>query len=313
MKSEQPSPPRCHYCTHLLSENFHEPGCPAILANLLEQYSGEQCAYCTYPLESGQHHPKCFSLFEGKQDNFDEYFSAEIDIEKIRGEGLTAVDELPEEEIDHKDVDAFKRYEKMVDFAGNIWLTRVLLEKRFTKVHSQIREMGYLVSKKLEIPAVEYRTLKHDGKDVLATRFLPNAIDGRIREASPKAEVQLSKDLSKIWVLNYFLGNRGDLQVMTTSSGHALLSDYSVSKSIPDDLLTNPQLIDTYRDFIGGVEERVDLKSVEEAVLGIEQVSMEEIEEIASVVEDEEKRSSLVEAFRWRKEHVRVVFAHVLE
>jgi len=270
----------------------------------------KKCEYCGYPTETGEHHLLCYINFENKPDNSDEYFAVDTSKEDFFQNNLTNLtsDEIPSEDIDVKDTEAFKRFSFAKDTDGNIWLYRKIEAKGITMKFSQKREVVSRLAKELGAPVVECKTLTVDGEEVFATRFLQNAIDGRLQYAPNSINITQAKDLSVLWVFNYFICNKGDLQVLSTSRGRAILADFGISGHIPDDIDVEREKIDEYRNFIGGVENRINEDVIKGFVAKIKTLPDIFFESIVKVIDDEKTREQILESLKWRRDNIEKIF-----
>lgn len=250
-----------------------------------------------------------YSNFVNKPDNSDEYLVARnAPLETLSNLRILSADEIPQEQINVKDEDAFKRFEFGADEVGNIWLFRRIEKRGITERFSQKRELASELAKTLNVPAVEYRTLTIDGQKVFATRFLPNAIDGKIQNTPSDIHSVQTHDLSALWIFNYLTCNSGDIQVLSSARGRILLADYGISSHVPHEINVEKERLNDYRNFIGGIEENVDHSVVQNMISKIKSLSDEHLTSLVNIVSDEHLRTQLFESLKWRRDNIEHFF-----
>lgn len=263
----------------------------------------------TFEHESEIQNTLDYSNFVDKPDNSVEYLVARnTPIETLSDLRILSANEIPQEQINVKDEDAFKRFEFGADEVGNIWLFRRIERRGITERFSQKRELASELAKTLDIPAVEYRTLIIDDQKVFATRFLPNAIDGRIQNTPSDVHSTQIQDLSALWLFNYLICNSGDTQVLSSARGRIFLADYGISSHVPHDINVEKERLNDYRNFIGGIEENVDHDVVQNTISKIKSLSDEQLTLLVSIVADEQLQIQLFESLKWRRDNIQHFF-----
>ena len=90
--------------------------------------------------------------------------------------------------------------------------------------------------------------------------------------------------------------------------GRAILADFGISGHIPDDIDVEREKIDEYRNFIGGVENRINEDVVKGFVAKIKTLPDIFFESIVKVVDDEKTREQILESLKWRRDNIEKIF-----
>jgi len=205
----------------------------------------------------------------------------------------------------------------------------------------------YLIGKKLDLGVAETRVATVDAwkgeekgviyrdTNIIASRFLVNAIESRFLNRVPKGlQAKVKDKLDAFWPFNFFAGFSGDTQYVFTPQGDVLMVDYFAG------MLFNPDLIKLSEDRFWNPDTKWDVAiqrkelpfyalpygdevnraGIDRTIDTIEGLSDDFLEQVVQILPETHERDDQVIAYpeevlkglQWRRDNVRSVFSHVV-